>query len=79
MTDSTAVLAPSKTLRTGDDGEAEKRCSGCKEWWPADLEFFYPSKGNPAGLSNWCHACYSEWRNAKRRAARTEASDAPGG
>lgn len=38
-----------------------KRCSRCKEYWPADSEFFYSVKSGD-GLNQWCKACYQEWR-----------------
>ena len=47
-------------LRTSEDGEPEKCCSLCHEWWPADLEFFYGSKTGRGGVGNWCRACYHE-------------------
>lgn len=27
-----------------DDGQLEKRCSCCREYWPADSEFFLPQR-----------------------------------
>lgn len=44
-----------------EDGELLKRCSRCREHWPADTEFFYAAKGDD-GLNAWCKACYQEWR-----------------
>jgi hypothetical protein len=45
-----------------EEGQLEKRCGRCQEWWPADLEFFYPKKDGPAGLHSLCKACYGEPR-----------------
>lgn len=39
-----------------------KRCSRCKEYWPADSEFFYSSRCEKDGLIEWCKACYLENR-----------------
>jgi hypothetical protein len=33
----------------------EVQCAKCKEFWPADLEFFYFKDGRP---HSWCKACY---------------------
>ncbi len=44
-----------------EEGVLEKRCSRCKDYWPADLEFFYRAhKGD--GLHTYCKACYVEVR-----------------
>jgi hypothetical protein len=41
------------------DGEIQKLCSTCKEYWPADSEFFYSNKvKNGDGLWYQCKACY---------------------
>lgn len=39
-----------------------KRCSRCKEYWPADLEFFFSAPSKTDGIFDWCKACYLEWR-----------------
>lgn len=39
------------------DGELEKRCPACKEWWPADTEFFFPLRQG-GDLHSSCKACY---------------------
>jgi hypothetical protein len=44
-----------------EDSLLFKRCSRCKEYWPADTEFFYSVKDDD-GLNQWCKACYQEWR-----------------
>lgn len=52
---------PITMARVGELG-AERCCSRCREWWPADGEFFYTSSGTRDGLHDWCKACYREWR-----------------
>lgn len=37
-----------------------QRCAGCKEYWPADTEFFFSSLHGR--MNSWCRACYMEWR-----------------
>ena len=44
------------------DDVLHKRCSRCKDHWPADTEFFYASKSEHDGLYAWCKACYQQWR-----------------
>jgi hypothetical protein len=43
-------------------GQLHKRCSRCKDHWPADTEFFYASTAEQDGLFAWCKACYQQWR-----------------
>lgn len=52
--------------------EREKRCSKCKEWWPADREFFHSCKRQPDGLSLICIACYHELPCVKKRKVRQQ-------
>lgn len=33
----------------------EIQCARCRQFWPADLEFFFHSNGKPHA---WCKACY---------------------
>lgn len=33
----------------------EIQCAQCKDFWPADPEFFYFTKGR---AHSWCKACY---------------------
>ena len=40
-------------------GELEKRCAKCRDYWPADNEFFH-SQNRDDGLHPWCKACCSE-------------------
>lgn len=55
--------------RINEDGELERYCPRCDEWWPADREFFYTT-GSDEELHSWCKACYQERRNARRRVKR---------
>lgn len=50
--------------RLDEDGELEKYCPGCNEWWPADSEFFYSS--GHGKLAKLCKACYLEKYKAGR-------------
>lgn len=36
-----------------------KRCARCREWWPLDDTFYYPSN------TSWCRACYVEYHHKK--------------
>lgn len=51
------------------DGMLEKRCGRCGEYWPADLEFFYPHRQCSCGLHTYCRACFLEARSRQARAA----------
>lgn len=55
-----------KRIKSGnyriEDGQLQKRCSRCKEHWPADSEFFYSMASSQDGLHCWCKACYQQWR-----------------
>lgn len=46
--------------RLDEDGQPEKKCWICGDWWPADTEFYYP------GFAQ-CKACYLERKYEKRR------------
>ncbi len=52
--------------RLDGDGELEKQCTKCGDWWPADNEFFFTT-GTRAKkkLHSWCKACYLEEKRAK--------------
>lgn len=56
----------SGAYRDGDDG-LEKRCCKCREYWPADSEFFYSAKGRADDLRDDCKACYIENRYPEGR------------
>lgn len=57
-------IGPGPRYRITDDGP-EARCSRCREWWPADEEFFYrQTDGRPHSM---CIACYREWRNQRNQ------------
>lgn len=55
------------------DGELHKRCSKCREYWPADSQFFYASASKDDGLICWCKACYIDWRWPLGRTVRAVA------
>lgn len=44
-----------------EDALLMKRCARCRDYWPADTEFFYSVKVGD-GINTWCKACYQEWR-----------------
>lgn len=56
----------SKRIRSGvyrmDGEQLHKRCSRCRDYWPADTEFFYAAISEADGLYAWCKACYQQWR-----------------
>jgi len=55
------------------EGQLEKRCRGCNEYWPADTEFFYRHSTGADGLQSYCKACHTAMQEASieknRRAA----------
>ncbi len=38
----------------------EKRCLACRQYWPADAEFFAPQNNLRNPLSQRCRACIAE-------------------
>lgn len=46
--------------------ELHKRYNVCKEYWPADTEFFYESDTHNDGIGATCRACRCEQRNYYR-------------
>lgn len=58
----------SGVYRYADLVDLEKRCSKCREYFPADNTFFYAAPRSKDGLIDWCKACYLESRaeRAKR-------------
>ena len=58
--------------RLDEDGELERNCCHCKEWWPADREFFYGyiNEEGKEVLHSWCKACWLEYRRGKRVAKK---------
>lgn len=36
----------------------EMRCSKCREYYPADTEFFFSQPNSAGGLHCYCKACY---------------------
>lgn len=55
--------------RLDEDGDLERFCPKCEDWWPADREFFYTT-GSEGKLHSWCKACYEDDRRPRRRAKR---------
>lgn len=43
-----------------EHGELEKRCSTCREYWPADSEFFNRTTADPDGLHCMCKSCSAD-------------------
>lgn len=54
------------------EGELEKHCPQCGEWWPADTEFFFPLRQG-AELHSSCKACYTFRRYPERYADQVRA------
>lgn len=52
----------------------EKGCSCCREFWPSDTEFYYPSGGSPDGLAALCKACYAETQGRTADARKRDRS-----
>ena len=50
-------------VREGAEGP-EKFCGTCREWWPADTEFFFRDRGSPSGLYTSCKACGADHQRA---------------
>ena len=53
--------ALSRGLKSGlfryEGDELNKRCPCCREYWPADTEFYNLCAGRGDGLSLWCKDC----------------------
>lgn len=48
---------------------AQKRCTRCGDWWPAEPEFYFEvarAHGRKA-LHAWCKACNYDLRNVTRK------------
>jgi len=56
-------MRPKRQTRETELGP-EIQCVKCQEFWPADREFFYMSKGKP---HSWCRACYDASPSARGR------------
>lgn len=50
----------------------ELQCTQCKEYYPAEAEFFFRTKKNRWGLTSRCKACYQNYPSviARRQAVR---------
>lgn len=68
-----ASVIAGKRVREGETG-LEKFCAKCDDWWPADPEFFWVTKGK---LFHCCKACYHE--NDKRKGRRGAPASRQGG
>ena len=51
----------------------EKQCGACREFWPADAEFFYLNKFTADGLQYRCKACCSENRTKAQESQKDAA------
>ncbi len=60
-----------KRYRYDEDGELEKQCTQCLDWWPADRDFFGSNPRERNGLHPHCLACTSERTAMRRRAMAT--------
>lgn len=49
------------------DGDFQLRCEYCREWWPLDLEFWYPI----GGLRR-CKSCAREYKRLKESGRRSD-------
>lgn len=56
------------------DGELYKRCARCREYWPADTEFFHVSSQQPDGLRTCCKDCAQIKQQIARQRARQSIS-----
>ncbi len=67
--------------RLDEDGNLERRCSKCGDWWPADREFFYSSGPAEKGkLHSQCKACYDADRRERReKKALQQTASGPAG
>lgn len=59
----------SGTYRRDEEGELEKRCGRCRQYWPADNASFYASRNEFDGLHRWCKGCFAIHRARYRRVA----------
>lgn len=51
--------------RYNDDGDLEKFCDDCCEYWPADDEFFQSCAQAIDGISKSCRACCAEVKRTR--------------
>lgn len=63
---------PDREAAERDFGCPVRRCSRCREWLPAENEFFPRSSGNRDGLHSWCKACVSDHTVAKYHADKAK-------
>jgi hypothetical protein len=64
----TPAVALRPNLRLTELG-IERRCGRCRQFWPADQEFFSLKK--PGQLHSWCRACFAEYAIERRARNRT--------
>lgn len=63
-----------RRFRYDSDGQLEKRCTKCGDFWPHDTEFFYVHEW---ALSSWCRACRDAYiRRTKHARLRNSAQAA---
>ena len=56
-----------RTLSFDEDGEVQRRCPRCGEYWPATTEFFGHRRGSGLPLTSYCRPCVTEFRRELRR------------
>lgn len=52
-------------VRWRPDTGFEGKCGECAEFWPLDMEFWYPKQG-----LRRCRACYNVWQSRANRRVR---------
>lgn len=55
----------------------EIQCSRCKDFYPADREFFYTDPRRKHGCHSWCKGCYDANRRERRAKQKQAVGCAP--
>lgn len=48
-----------------DDGQPEKRCTKCREYLPAEDDFFARNFQKADDRNSWCKACIAEYQHQR--------------